>query len=108
MFYEWTIKDYLKSKGWHTFYNQSAWSKYGSVFRGNDVINWAEQDMIHGDILGTGGHRGMLLAYDRKLKRFWTLEGNFNNRVTITKRRVGGFWQGRIVEDMVQDGIINY
>lgn len=47
---------------------------------------------IRGDYVRVPEHTFMLLAYDRKLGRVWTMEGNFNRTIVITLRPVGSGW----------------
>lgn len=106
MFYDWTIKPYLKTTpgNTHTHYNSGYWSMFGAQISAADIISISEQESIHGSFFRTGSHAAMLLSYDVATKQFVTLEGNFNNRVVIMRRSPGEIsWVGHIKSAMIRD-----
>ena len=44
----------------------------------------------------------MVLSYDKHLGQAWTIEGNYGNRVVLTRRYVSDYWSlGTIVPSML-------
>ncbi|MBI2522393.1 MAG: putative metal-binding motif-containing protein [Bdellovibrio sp.] len=65
---------------WNHYYKQET-----------DILNkWARADWLALDTNDDGkkNHTGMVLAWDSRENRFWTIEGNTGNRVGIKKREM--------------------
>ena len=63
-----------------------------------------KKSRIHGDYVRIPGHSFMLLAYDPKIQKAWTIEGNYGNRVVLTRRSVQSHWSlGNLVPEMLRE-----
>lgn len=103
MYYNWAVKEQLKSTQDHSYYNTSDWQQFNSYYANpGEVVTKSTQGSIMGDFIRLDGHSAMLIAYDTHLNMVWTIEGNFNSRVEIHKRPISGFWYGHLVDGMVR------
>ncbi len=59
---------------------------------GSDVRELVKKSRIHGDYVRIPGHSFMLLAYDPKIQKVWTIEGNFSRTIEVVNRSVGSGW----------------
>jgi hypothetical protein len=70
---------------------------------GSHISGIAEKESIHGDYVRKPGHSFMLLAYDRKLKRVWTMEGNFGRSIEVAVRPTNSEWKvGHLAEEHIR------
>jgi hypothetical protein len=57
---------------------------------------------VMGDHVRIRDHGFMILCYDKHFGQAWTIEGNFGNRVVLTRRNVSDYWSlGTIVPSML-------
>jgi len=124
--YDWDYNNYNSSKGYAVgggwcdrFYTWAAATEFkvsnvysaSSFFRQHGALASASRipalassasmagDMIRYEGTSEGTHTFMLISYDVAAKALWTVEGNFNSRVTRLQRRVGSPWNhGHLVE----------
>lgn len=59
---------------------------------GSDVRELVKKSRIHGDYVRIPGHSFMLLAYDPKIQKVWTIEGNFSRTIEVVNRSLGSGW----------------
>lgn len=85
------------------WFSPTEFRRFSADFSGGDIIRIAGQEPIHGDYVRIPGHSFLLLAYDQKTQKVWTIEGNFSNRVEIHTRSISSGWQvGHIVGPMLK------
>jgi hypothetical protein len=70
---------------------------------GSDVRELAKKGQIHGDYVRIPGHSFMLLAYDPKIQKVWTIEGNFSRTIEVVNRSLGSGWTvGHLAEHHIR------
>jgi hypothetical protein len=70
---------------------------------GGNISQLAQRAGIHGDYVRIPGHTFMLLAYDAKLGRVWTIEGNFGRTIEVAMRPPGSGWTvGHLAEEHIR------
>jgi hypothetical protein len=102
-FYCWNILEHVHTP-FRTSYSPTIFSRHGALFSGGVIRRLMQNQGTMGAHVRTSNHGFMVLAYDRHLGQVWTIEGNFNNRVVLTRRRPSDYWSlGTIVESMLKE-----
>jgi hypothetical protein len=100
-FYCWNILQHLKTP-FRDSYSPSIFSRHGALFSGRTMRNMVQSSNVMGDHVRTSDHGFMVLSYDKHLGQVWTIEGNYNNSVVLTRRYLSDYWSlGTIVESML-------
>lgn len=105
-FYFWNIAKFVLPP-YRTGYTPSTFSRFGALVSGSTAKEAVTHDNAMGDHVRISGHGFMVLCYDKDLNQVWCIEGNYGNRVVITKRSLSGGWSlGRLNEEMLlpEDG----
>ncbi|MFV1966205.1 MAG: hypothetical protein ACC628_12340 [Pirellulaceae bacterium] len=85
-------------------YDVRTFSRHNAIVSGRAYRAMARNGNIIGDHVRVSGHGFMVLSYDEHLEQAWTIEGNFGNRVVLTRRHVRNDWSvGTLVESMLKE-----
>jgi hypothetical protein len=102
-FYCWNILEHVNTP-FSTSYSPSIFSRHGALFSGGVIRRLMHNSDVMGAHVRTSDHGFMVLAYDRHLGQVWTIEGNYGNRVVLTRRYPSDYWSlGTIVESMLKE-----
>lgn len=105
-FYFWNIAKFVRPP-YRQGYDPGTFSRHNALISGTKMRDAVAAENIMGDHVRVPGHGFMVLCYDEHLGCVWSIEGNYGNRVAMTKRSVGGSWSlGRLTEEMLmpEDG----
>ena len=102
-FYCWNILQHLHTP-FRDSYSPTIFSRHGALFSGQTMRNMVQNNNVMGDHVRTSNHGFMVLSYDKHLGQVWTIEGNYNNSVVLTRRYLSDYWSlGTIVEGMLKE-----
>jgi len=101
---------YMWATGTSTVGAQNGRTVLGRLFggqtpynNGSDIRELVKDSQIHGDYVRIPGHSFMLLAYDPKIEKVWTIEGNFGRTIEVVNRSLGSGWTvGHLAERHIQ------
>ncbi len=103
-FYFWNILNHVRTP-FRTSYSSTTFSRHNALFTGRRMRNMVQNQNVMGDHIRIRDHGFMVLSYDKHLGQAWTIEGNFGNRVVLTRRYVSDYWSlGTIVPSMLLEG----
>jgi hypothetical protein len=104
-FYFWNVLGRVRTP-YPNSYSSTVFSRHNALFSGRTMRNMVQTENVMGDHVRISGHGFMVLSYDKHYGQAWTIEGNFGNRVVLTRRYVSDYWSlGRIVPTMLlEDG----
>jgi len=75
---------------------------------GSDVRELVKKSRVHGDYVRIPGHSFMLLAYDPKAQKVWTIEGNFNRTIEVVNRSLSSGWTvGHLADQHIRAGLFD-
>ena len=100
-FYFWNILKHVRTP-FQTSYSSTVFSRHNALFTGRTMRNMVQNQNVMGDHIRIRDHGFMVLSYDKHLGQAWTIEGNYGNRVVLTRRYVSDYWSlGTIVPSML-------
>jgi hypothetical protein len=100
-FYCWNILQHVYTP-YRDSYSPVIFSRHGALFSGRTMRNMIQNNNVMGDHIRTSNHGFMVLSYDKHLGQVWTIEGNYNNSVVLTRRNLSDYWSlGTIVDSML-------